>query len=98
VVDNSVRSAPYVPHLIVDKKTKMNTDGPPPIPEKSDPINFIRFEGEHKGLHTASHDRTRLDIAQKQAQEWINQNPYHEIVSINSSFGHYIAIVTVWYR
>lgn len=71
---------------------------PPPLPKVLNPIKFIRFEGEHIGFHNAEHDRTRLDRAQMQAQQWINQNPHHEIVSINSSFGHYIAIVTVWYR
>jgi hypothetical protein len=71
---------------------------PPPLPKIPDPINFVRFEGEHVGFHNAEHDRTRLDRAQRQAQEWINQHPQHEIVSINSSFGHLIAIVTVWYR
>lgn len=50
------------------------------------------------GFHNAEHDRLRLDQSQKQAQQWINQNPQHEIVSIDSSFGNYMAIVTVWYR
>ena len=76
----------------------MSNTTPPPLPIVPAPIRFMRFDGEHMGLHTAEHDRTRMDRAQRQAQEWINQNHHHEIVAINSSFGHYIAIVTVWYR
>ena len=50
------------------------------------------------GIHTAGFDRNRLEIARKQAVEWINRNPGIEIVSIDSSFGNLIAIVTVWFR
>lgn len=76
----------------------MDSKTPPPLPQAAKPIGFVRFEGEHRGIHNAEHDRTRLDRAQQLAKEWINQNPHHDIVAINSSFGHYIAIVTVWYR
>lgn len=71
---------------------------PPPLPDVSRPVRLVRFEGEHMGLHTAEHDRTRLDRSQRQAQESMNQNPWHELIAINSSFGHYIAIVTVCCR
>ena len=71
---------------------------PTPIPTKNKPINYIRFEGKSMGLHTASFDRKRLEIAQQKAREWINDNPYEEIVSIDSTFGNHIAIVTIWYR
>lgn len=71
---------------------------PPPLPAQAKPIRYVRFEGELMGLHTAAHDRNRLEIAQKRAQEWMVQNPGVEIVSVDSAFGHYIAIVTVWFR
>jgi len=76
----------------------MSTTTPPPLPKFQNPIKFVQFKGEHIGFHNAEHDRIRLEIAQKQAEAWMNQNPQYEIVTINSSFGHYIAIVTVWYR
>jgi hypothetical protein len=76
----------------------MSANTPPPLPIFQPPIQFVKFQGEHIGFHNAEHDRIRLEIAQKQAEAWMNQNPQFEIVTINSSFGDHIAIVTVWYR
>lgn len=62
------------------------------------PIKYAHFEATKNGLHTAGLDRERIESARRQAQEWINQNPQLDIVSIDSSFGHMLAIVTVWYK
>lgn len=50
------------------------------------------------GLQTAAFDRERLEKARAKAAEWINANPQVEILSIDSTFGNLLAIVTVWYR
>jgi hypothetical protein len=50
------------------------------------------------GLHTAAFDRSRLEVAQQKALQWIAANPSVKIVSIDSCFGNLIAIVTVWYQ
>lgn len=71
---------------------------PPPIPPSSRPLQYAHFEGAKNGIHTAGLDRDRLEIARKNAVAWINQNPGIEIVSIESSFGNMLAIVTVWFR
>ncbi len=68
---------------------------PPPLPR---PIRYAHFEGEKMGFHTAAFDRERIEIARMQARDWINANPGIEVVSIDSSFGNMLAIVTVWYR
>jgi len=57
--------------------------GPPPLSQRSQPVRFIQFEGEHRGLHTAAHDRIRLERAQRQAQEWLNRHPEVQVVAIN---------------
>lgn len=69
---------------------------PPPLPAPS--IEFIRFEGTRAGLHTASFDRQRLELAQVSAQRWLAANPHIEILSIESCFGNLAAFVTIWYR
>lgn len=69
---------------------------PPPLPKA--PIQFAHFEGQKNGLHTAGFDRERMELARSQAQSWINENPQIKLVSIDSSFGNMLAIVTVWYR
>lgn len=62
---------------------------PPPLPR---PMQYVCFEGNKMG------DRERMEDARKQALDWIHNNPNHQIESVDSSFGHMLAIVTVWYR
>ena len=50
------------------------------------------------GLVNVHYDRDRLDDARDQAKAWIDRNPNLEIVSINTSLGRMLAVVTVWYR
>ena len=71
---------------------------PPPIPASYRPVRYAHFEATKNGLHTAGLDRDRIEIARTNALTWINQNPGIEIISIDSSFGHMLAIVTVWFR
>ena len=71
---------------------------PPPLPTTTKPIQFAHFEASKSGFMTPRLDRTRLDAARLQAQCWMNQNPELEIISVDSSFGNCLAIVTVWYR
>jgi len=74
----------------------MITDSsPPPLPK---PVKYAHFEATKNGIHTAGFDRERIETARKQALEWINKNPQVDIISIDSSFGNMLAIVTVWYR
>ncbi|MGD7653447.1 MAG: hypothetical protein ACQCXQ_09560 [Verrucomicrobiales bacterium] len=68
---------------------------PPPLPRQ---LKYAHFEAQKVGLHTAQFDRDRLEDARKQALAWIGDNPDAEVVSIDSCFGHMLAIVTVWYR
>ena len=75
-----------------------NARTPPPLPEKTNPLQYAHFEASKAGIHTAGFDRERLESARRQALAWINQNPGIEIVSIDSTFGHMLAIVTVWFR
>jgi hypothetical protein len=75
-----------------------NARTPPPLPEKTNPLQYAHFEASKSGIHTAGFDRERLESARRQALAWINQNPGIEIVSIDSAFGHMLAIVTVWFR
>jgi len=70
---------------------------PPPLPPEH-PLKYQRFEGLTSGCHTAGYDRKRLDDARNQALAWVNANPGIEIVSIDSTFGTMLAVVTVWYR
>jgi hypothetical protein len=76
--------------------TTMNANTPPPLPPEQ--IRCVRFEGEKMGLHTANFDRTRLEMAQQKALQWMSANPSAEIISVDSCFGNLIVIVTVWYR
>lgn len=71
---------------------------PPPLPAAPKPIQYAHFEGEKSGFHTAAFDRERIEEARRKAKEWINANPGIQIVSIDSTFGNMIAIVTVWFR
>lgn len=77
----------------------MNTPPPlPPSPPQVRPLQYAHFEATKNGLHTAGLDRDRMENARQQALAWINQHPQIEVVSIDSSFGNLLAIVTVWYR
>ena len=74
----------------------MSSDSSPPLPK---PIKYAHFEFAKNGIHTAAgYDRDRIENARKQALEWINENPHLDIITIDSSFGQMLAIVTVWYR
>ena len=59
----------------------------------------MRFEGTANGLLTAGLDRTRLDIAQSAAKQWLalQQNSI-DVINIESCFGNMAAFVTVWFR
>lgn len=70
-------------------------ESPPPLPK---PVRYAHFEGEKMGIHTAGFDRDRIEMARTKAVNWINMNPGIEVISIDSSFGNMLAIVTVWYR
>ncbi|WP_143157865.1 hypothetical protein [Rubritalea squalenifaciens] len=72
-----------------------SASSPPPLPR---PVKYAHFEATKNGLHTAAFDRDRIEQARQQALEWINNNPQLEIISIDSSFGKMLAIVTVWYK
>ena len=72
-----------------------SASSPPPLPR---PVKYAHFEATKNGLHTAEFDRDRIEHARQQALEWINNNPQLEIISIDSSFGKMLAIVTVWYK
>lgn len=76
--------------------TTMNANTPPPLPPEQ--IRCVRFEGEKMGLHTANFDRTRLEMAQQKALQWMSAHPSAEIISVDSCFGNLIVIVTIWYR
>ena len=68
---------------------------PPPLPT---PVKYAHFEATKNGIHTANLDREKIESARKKAIKWINKNPHLEIISIDSSFGNLLAIITVWYR
>jgi hypothetical protein len=65
---------------------------PPPLIER------IRFEGSASGFQTIGLDRSRLEIAQSEAQKWLATQTNIDIASIDSCFGNMGAFVTVWFR
>lgn len=69
---------------------------PPPLPPRA--IESIRFEGCASGIHTAGLDRTRLDLAQRAAIQWLSSQHDIDVVSMDSCFGNMVAFVTVWFR
>lgn len=69
---------------------------PPPLPPPA--IECMRFEGTANGLLTAGLDRTRLDIAQIAAKQWLAQQNSIDVINIESCFGNMAAFVTVWFR
>ena len=74
---------------------------PPPLPKPAalkEPLQYAHFESVRSGLFTPQLDRDRIEHARKQALEWIHAHPELEIVSVDSTFGRMMAIITVWYR
>ena len=96
----------FTVRLFSNKKVKTSysisqhqSKNPPPLPSnKFGHLMRIRFNSSQMGLQTVAREQNMLESCEKAADEWINNNPTIEIVSITSALGGMNASVTVWYK